>query len=208
MHSGAHVKSLEALARFRAALCLFAEEASQALASNRMELQRFVDWIEHDQLQFWKSEIRAREARVAEALADLHRCLAATIDPNRTPSCYAERKLLQRAKEQLEEARDKLEATRRWIPEVHQAVFEYRSRTEPLESVLATGIPAAISQLDRLTARLEEYLSLEAPSTSASPTLSGTAHVAQPPPTSVAPESRPAKPSEPVDNPQVHRAET
>lgn len=160
MNPGVHVNSLAALDRFRAALCAFHHEASQALSSIQSEVQGFVEWLKHDQLAYWKHEIRKRGEQVAEAKADLHRCLAATIDPHRTPSCYQEKKLLVRAKQRLDEAESRLAAVRRWIPIIEQAVFEYQARAEPLATSLAAGIPRALGDLDRSVDQIVAYLEL------------------------------------------------
>ncbi len=168
MRSGAHVKSVAALENFRAALGLFGDEVSQTLAALQAEIQAFVDWLEHDQLKFWRAEIRSREERVAEAKADLHRCLSATIDPQRTPSCHVEKKALDLAKKRLQEAEDKLKLVRRWIPLVRQAVMEYRMKTEPLRGAAASDVPAAAARLRSSIERLEEYLRIAPPSAAGS----------------------------------------
>src|SRR6478672_2897055 len=104
MSRTANVNSISALERFRAALAQFSDESTQGLSTVDTQLRRFRDWLEHDQLKYWKHQIRVREDRVAEAKSDLHRCLAATIDPHRTPSCYQEKKLLEQAKRSLADA--------------------------------------------------------------------------------------------------------
>lgn len=164
MSRTANVHSVEALQEFRAGLCLFSDEAAQALATVRLQIDRFSQWLKHDQLTHWKHQIRVREDRVAEAKSDLHRCLAATIDPNRTPSCYQEKKLLEAAKRSLEEAEQKLAAVRRWIPIVDQAAMDYQARAEGLATALSSDLPKATAHLDRSVARLNEYLELSAPS--------------------------------------------
>lgn len=164
MNRSANVQSIDALDRFRAALITFAESTDLGLTMIRMELDRFVDWLEHDQLKYWQHEIRLREDRVNEAKTDLHRCLAATVDPNRTPSCYQEKKALELAKRRLEESQEKLEAVRRWIPPVRQAVLEYRMRAEPLASALLGDVPKATRLLESLARQLASYLELSAPS--------------------------------------------
>lgn len=160
---GAFVTSLDALERFRAALCAFQHEGTQALSSVQTEARRFAEWLKHDQLAYWRQEIRRREDLVAEAKGDLHRCLSATIDPRRTPSCLQEKKLLAIAKRRLEEAEAALASVRRWIPIVEQELFEFHARVEPLATSLANGVPRALADLDGSLARLAAYLETEAP---------------------------------------------
>ena len=158
MQAGVHVKSLEALEGMRAAVCIFGDEAGQALSMLDGEIGRFVDWLEHDQLSYWRHEIRLREERLGGAKTDLHRCLSATIDPQRIPSCYQEKKVVEAAKRSLEEAEQKLAAVRRWIPVVRQAVFEYRLKVEPLSTAVASDLPRAASAIDSSIARILAYL--------------------------------------------------
>jgi hypothetical protein len=172
MSSGARVQSIDALERFRAALGVFREEAGVALGEVSAELTRFVDWLEHDQLDYWKHELRRREDLVVEARLDLSRCLSATLDPERTPSCHDEKKRLQRAKERVVAAEGRLAAVRHWIGQVRHAVIEYRGRTEGLATALESDLPQAAAHLDRLMARVGDYLSVAVP-TSTAPLASG-----------------------------------
>src|SRR5262249_3576908 len=151
-------QSLAAIDTFRAALADFGDEAGQALSNLQMDVQRFVEWLEHDQLIHWQHEIRRREERVAEAKNDLHRRLSSTIDPRHTPSCYQEKKILAAAKVRLEEAETKLAAVRRWIPQVQQAAFQFHARMQPLADALASDVPSAIAHLRVIVGRLEDYL--------------------------------------------------
>ncbi len=165
MQSGVYVNSFAAIEQFRASFCAFRDESTQALLTVMAEADRFLLWLKHDQLGLWKQEIRRREEQLAEAKADLHRCLAATIDPHRTPSCYQEKKLVAKAKWQFEEAESKLAAVRRWIPLIEQAIFEFRSRTEPLATTLASDFPRALGELDQALGRLAAYLAVATPNT-------------------------------------------
>jgi hypothetical protein len=181
MRPGANVKSIEALTAFRAALAVFDDGAGQALASIHSEIQDFVEWLEIDMMKFWRAEIRDREQHVVEAKADLHRCLSATVDPHRTPSCYQEKKVLDAAKRRLREAEDKLAVVRRWIPVVRQAVVEYRMKVQPLETALSGDLPAAMGFLDSSVRRLEEYLSIAPPSGGELDSSAPLSHAATPP---------------------------
>jgi hypothetical protein len=163
MPAGAHVKSIEALEGFRASLGIFGEDVEQALEAAQVVIARFMNWLEHDQLAYWRHQIRVRDNRLAEAKAELHRCLSATIDPRRTPSCYQEKKCLEAAKRHLDEAEIKLAAVRRWIPIIRKAIFEYRLKVEPLESAVASDVPRGMAFLKSSVERLEAYLNIAPP---------------------------------------------
>lgn len=181
MNRSAQVHSVDAIDQFRAALGVFGEEVGQALSAVRTDLQRFTNWLEHDQLKYWQREIRAREERVAEAKNDLHRCLSATIDPNRTPSCLQEKKLLAIAKQRLDEAERKLAAVRHWIVAVRQAVIDYHARAEPLATAAAADVPRAIAELARTVDRLTAYLHLATPASEQAPPIASCSTASAPP---------------------------
>ena len=62
MRPGAHVKSIEALEGFRAALCVFGDEVEQSLATIQSEVQDSSSWLEDDQIKFWRDgDSTARE---------------------------------------------------------------------------------------------------------------------------------------------------
>jgi hypothetical protein len=164
MNRSAQVNSIDAIDQFRAAFGIFGDEVNQVLSAIRSDLQRFLSWLEHDQLGHWQREIRVRDERVAEAKNELHRCLSATIDPNRTPSCLQEKKLLAIAKQRLEEAERKLAAVRHWIVAVRQAVVDYHARAEPLASAAASDVPKAMAELQRTVSRLTSYIEVAPPS--------------------------------------------
>jgi hypothetical protein len=187
MSRTAQVNSIDAIEQFRASLGVFADEVGQVLSALRTDLQRFQNWLEHDQLKYWQHQIRIREERVAEAKNDLHRCLSATIDPNRTPSCLQEKKLLAAAKTRLEEAERKLAAVRHWIQVVRQAVADYHARSEPLASVAAADVPRAQAELARTVERLNAYLELAVPTSEASASAASTST----PPTAAPPTAAP-----------------
>ncbi|HEY4310298.1 MAG TPA: hypothetical protein VGN12_12680 [Pirellulales bacterium] len=165
MRPGVHVKSIEALEAFRAALYIFGEEAEQSLSSIQLEADKFLSWLEEDQIKFWRDEVRLREEIVNEAKTELHRCLQATVDAYRTPSCHHEKKVLDAAKKKLHLAEDKLTLVRRWIPKVKQAVNEYRMKAEPLRNSAVSDVPRAAAFLQASVNRLLEYISISAPNT-------------------------------------------
>lgn len=162
----ANVRSLEAIEQVRSALVLFAEDAEGALTTVRGQVQDFVSWLKDEQRGYWEHQIRVREERVLEAKADLSRCMAATIDPRRTPTCYQEKKVLAAAKRALEEAEEKLAAVRRWMPIIDQAVSDYFGRAETMASAVAVDVPRAVAHLDRLLTALVEYEQVALPADS------------------------------------------
>lgn len=163
MSPSAHVKSSDAIDRFRAAVAQFSDESAQALDEIRMEVDRFLEWLEFEQAAFWKDEVRRCEAKVAEAKVDLLRARAATIDPEHTPSCLQEQKVLESAKRRLSQTEDKLKLVRTWIPAIRQAVQDYRTQIAPFANALTYELPRATTQLRQLASRIADYVSVAVP---------------------------------------------
>jgi hypothetical protein len=96
----ANVRSIPALADFRAALLTFGESARRALDEVRMEMQRGLTWIADEQPVYWKAEHQRSFDLVAERRSELESCQNRTMDGERA-TCYQERKALEAAKARL-----------------------------------------------------------------------------------------------------------
>lgn len=159
MFRSAGVHSIAALRHFREALCNFGAEATSALDAIMVEIHRTQDWLEHDQLKYWQVEIRRRQEAVVNAKAELDRArIAATF--GRSPDCTDQKKALLRARQRLEEAEEKLAATKRWGRIVETEVSDFQGPAQQFSNLLAGNLPQALAELDRLSAALEAYLSL------------------------------------------------
>jgi len=171
MSQAAGVHSIDAVRDFRAALCTFGEAATSAMASATLETQRFVDWIEHDQVKFWQGELRRREEQLMEAKSALARKrLAATFgDP---PRDSEEQALLKKAIRRLEDAQEKLKKLAKWRMLVERAVTEYTGQAQQMTNYLDGELPKTIALFERLIARLEEYAGLTSPSNAPATTAS------------------------------------
>jgi hypothetical protein len=164
MAESAHVDSLEALRDFRAALCGFMEEAKNALMDVDFELDRAIDWLNHDRRMYWASAVRTRGQDWTDAKAALHRKKLGKIQGSH-PDTSAEEKAVRFAKGRYEEAEEKVEVVRAWIPELQHAAQEYRSQAIPLGDMVDGELKNAVAKLDRMITALESYLSLHAPTT-------------------------------------------
>jgi hypothetical protein len=164
MADAANVLSVDALKDFRASWVSFAEDARNALMDVDFDLRRTVDWLTHDQRLYWQAEIKRRNQELSQARTELHRKKLSAMQGSH-PDTVAEEKALRLAKTRLEEAEDKLEAVRAWIPELQHAAQEYRSHSQPLGDMLEGEVKNALALLDRMIDALESYLSLHAPST-------------------------------------------
>jgi hypothetical protein len=157
MPQSANVRSLEAIRRFRAALIKFQEEGAATLASLRQELDRTVEWIDHDRPRFWQLQVRKCSDNVDTARSQLSRARMRTIGGHH-PSCVEEQIALRRAKQALEVARQKGENVRRWKIKLHQDIEEYRGRIGLFEQCLYRDVPRMLALLEGMLGALEGYV--------------------------------------------------
>jgi predicted RNase H-like nuclease (RuvC/YqgF family) len=155
----ANVQSLEAILAVKAALSTFHDDLEQAIATIDLEMRKTLDWLEHDRPRHWRIQLRNAGDDVTQARQALHRCLMYPINDER-PSCYEERAELKKAEARLEYCTEKSERLRHWIREVRHEMSEYQGRISQMKDLVEIDTPQAVSILDRLLARLQEYQSI------------------------------------------------
>jgi len=156
MSGFAQVRSVDAIVRFRASLADFEKQVQRALDSLGFELQRVVDWLDHDRPAYWKLEAKRAADAVHLAKMDLERCLIFPV-AGEQPACREERAALRKAQQREEYCREKREAVKRWQRELHHEMFEYQGRIAHLRRILETELPAARGFLKQIVDRLDAY---------------------------------------------------
>lgn len=196
----ADVRSIAALAEWRADLINYGDTLAEAMAGVNLEIRRAFDWLD-EQMTLWKRAVRDCEDEVTRAKAELAQRNFQTWD-GREPDCTVQEKALRRAKARLEYAEDKVETVRRWISRLPKLIDEaFTGPSRRLGTLLEADLPVASTELGRRVAALENYAGLRAdyaptPSTSS-------VGAAQPaPPTALADgqgkaENAPAEPPAP-----------
>lgn len=159
MNQGAHVRSIAALSELRTAIAVFEEDAAAALSMAEADLVRTIDWIRSDRLPYWKKEITRREEMLTRAKTALSQ--AQMTDHSMGPkSTVDERKAIARAREKVEEARQKLKASQRWFRELEKQYTLYKGRVAPMQRMVAADLPKARTDLEVMARTLDEYLSI------------------------------------------------
>jgi hypothetical protein len=160
------VQSLETLREVRAALVEFSDEARGALGTMDMEVRRLLDWLAHDQRMYWLSKIKQRQQELADAKAELHRKKLSAMFGN---EAYAseQKDMVRVAKARLEDAEDRLEKLRRWVPQLEHAIGEYRGPAGNLADCVGVGMERNLELLDRMITAIDEYIRMAPPETSA-----------------------------------------
>jgi len=165
MSKSANVRSVQALKDFRIAFCNFAEDARGAVGGVEMEIRKFRDWLERDQLNYWRMQVKKREEMLMEARAALHKKKLAA-GKSDAVSDSEEKENLRNATRLLRVAEEKVEVVKKLIPQFHHAVDEYHSHSQPLSDHMSGGFERSLAKLTTMIESLESYLALQAPATS------------------------------------------
>jgi len=158
--STARVTSIAALREFRLALAKYRSEAAAALIEAESDIQRTLVWLRHDRLSYWQRELRKRQELLARAKSDMYRHIVASDSPR---ASVDQKKGLEKAKRQLEEAEAKLTAIKRSIRLLDHELVLYRGEVQGLNGMIESDLVLAEARLDRMTKDLEAYAQLLAP---------------------------------------------
>jgi hypothetical protein len=162
MSKSANVLSVQTLKDFKVSMINFAEEARNSLSGVDMELRRMRDWLERDQLGYWQSQIKKRQEGLMQARADLHKRKISQQGSDAV-SDAEQKEALREATKRLRIAEEKLAMVRRLIPQLHHAIDEYHSHSQPLGDHLSGGFEKSVFTLEKMVGALEAYLALAAP---------------------------------------------
>ena len=170
MNQFARIESVEVLRELRSALCIFAQKASVALEEAQGEVQRTGMWLKQNQVRHWQGQVRLLTEKCAQAKLTLEsKRRFQDISSSGKLSNVDEKKAYALAKQQLAEARQKLENVKRWLPIMEKEAFTYRGMVQGFSNALEIETPNACAQIDRMIDSLEKYL--QTGSTQEAPTL-------------------------------------
>jgi chromosome segregation ATPase len=154
--STAHVRSIEALADFKAALCTFAAGAKEAISAAAMEIRRAQNWLD-EQHEHWLATVRKCEEDVFQAKQELSRRRMMRIG-DRPPDCTEQEEAFELARARLEFAEEKLEQTRTWLRKLPEALIDYDGPVNQLVGMVEGDLPKADALLQQKIAALEAYV--------------------------------------------------
>lgn len=183
------VSSIDVLRSVRESLVLFTDDAQAALGSMESEIRRCIDWLSHDQRMYWQSEVKRRHEALSQAKAELHRKQLSQMSGQNAHDSE-QREAVRIAKRRLEEAEDKVELVKRWLPEVERAVMEYLGQARSFADLLEFDVERSTELLDRMVAALEDYVRTAPPETT--PARASVAVAPSPSPSPRAPSAVPA----------------
>ena len=158
MNQSANVRSLEGIKAFRIAYTNLAEDCKRALDSVRMDVRRFSDWLDNDQVNYWKSQIKNLQKKLAEAKAELNRKqLAGATSRGSKPDLTEAKMNVRKIMQQIEIANGKLQKIKKWKPVVERAIRTYEGQARQLANMLETEVPNSMSLLEGMITAIDAY---------------------------------------------------
>lgn len=169
MERSAQVTSIDAVREFRAALLQFGGDAEDAVVMLTLEARKFIQWLQQDRARYWPEQTRKAQEWVVQARNELDRCQL-HYGSEDAPSCFDQKKSLDRAKRRLRLCEDKVKIVKRWINTVRQELDAFHGELAKMNNWLETDLPRAAAALERMLRALDKYVgdyqSLEAASES------------------------------------------
>ncbi|MFM7260982.1 MAG: hypothetical protein ACKO3W_10305 [bacterium] len=158
MAGEANITDVAALEEFRRALIRFREEINVAIAEAESELKSTFVWLERDRILHWKRAVPRLDEELTSAKSALYRKEMQTMGTGKRPSVIDEKKAIERAKRKVEDARDRLERTRRWMATLDRDVSLFKGAMSPIATMIDRDLPDAILRLRNMALALEAYL--------------------------------------------------
>ena len=160
MSDSARIDDIDVLKRFRRALWKFAETANVAIGDAESEAQRVLLWLETEQRSYWEHQLRLRYEALMKAKDALRQKKLYKDSTGKYPSAVDEEKAVALAQRRMEEAEQKIAAVRRYIPRLQRELQLYKGSVQRFATTVQVDIPSAVHTLDRVTAKLEDYVAL------------------------------------------------
>ncbi len=161
MSRSARIESIEALKELRTFLCNFGRKISVALDEADFDIRRTVDWLKNNRRPYWKKEVRTRQEQLVRAKLELKRKQLF----EKSPGHYFpdEKKAVAVAQRRFDEAEDKFNKVRSWLPKLEKESYTCRVSLQALSNLIQIDLPNRRAQIDEMICALESYVSLSAP---------------------------------------------
>ncbi len=160
MSGFARITTIDAVAALAAEVRCFADEARNAVEEAQMGSRRVVQWVQHDQRDYWTAAVRRAEDQVNEARINLERARMTRTAAGQRPSCDEEKAILEAAKRRLAHAKVMVEVVRRWGRVLDHEMREYESAVNPLRHWIDADTPQLLAAMERMRDALERYVGM------------------------------------------------
>jgi hypothetical protein len=147
----------------KAAVVKFVEEGQLALAEAEGEISRTIDWLSRDCQLHWQRVIRKKQEEVTMCKSALFRKQITPSPNDQRASVVDEKKALQRALADLDDADKRYKATKRWAVELERQYALYKGAVQPFAAAIERDLPNAAARISRMIRALDEYLRTPSP---------------------------------------------
>jgi len=154
----ANITDIAALDELRRAMIKFREEVGIAVAEADSEVKSTFVWLERDRMLHWRRAVPRLDEELVGAKSALYRKEMQTMGTGKRPSVIDEKKAVERAKRRAEDARERLERTRRWAATLDRDVSIFKGAMSPIATMIDRDLPDAILRLRNMALALEAYL--------------------------------------------------
>lgn len=162
MDYSANVKSLDALRELRGAYVQFGGDAKEAVIMLTLEARKAMQWLQVDRARYWPVELRKAQEWVVQARNELDRCQL-HYGSEDAPSCFDQKKALEKAKRRLRLCEQKVKAVKKWTLAVRQELDDFDGELAKMTNWLETDLPRGVALLERMVRALDKYTSCEPP---------------------------------------------
>ena len=173
MSDQARIASIEALETFRSDLIRYIDKARTALEDMTGEVRRTRTWLDSDRSAHWTRELRLRTKRLEQAEQELY---SANLT-NPQASNALQKLAVNRARNALVEAEEKLRVLRKWRLQFDNRSGQLVRLLNPMFDQLTSQLPQGVHQLGEMIRALQDYAG-----TTAAPTRGNATTPLEPPP--------------------------
>lgn len=156
MDRSANVTSIDALRELRTALVQFGGDAQDAVVMLTLESRKAIQWLLHDRARYWPDQVRKAQEQVVHARNDLERCQL-RYGSEDAPSCFDQKKALEKAKRRLRLCEDKVKAVKKWSNAIREELEDFDGQLAKMTSWLEIDLPRATAMLERMARALDKY---------------------------------------------------
>lgn len=161
MPTRAKLTSLEALESFRASLIVYLEKATRVLDEINDEVLRTKLWVQIDQREYWRREMRRRARELEQRQQELFSAKLSTL----REATHVEHMAVRKARRALDDATAKLNSVKKWNRHYPNRVETLAQEVDKLRDFLTVYMGKAVLYLGQVTKTLSDYAELSPPDT-------------------------------------------
>src|SRR5690349_14807115 len=136
----AQIDSPDVIKGFRNHLVKFDEHCRQAVSGIRSDCDRTLQWVQSEQMHYWKMELRKAEEQVRQAKSAYEMARFGS-EAYRKTSYIDEQKQLRKAQARKEEAERKITVLKKWSTMLQQTLEKQMGPIENLSAALDLEVP-------------------------------------------------------------------